>query len=61
MPMYEYGCNKCNNISEEIRDYEERDDEMRCDCGGDMQRLHNSKTHFVLKGHGWTGQFQGTR
>jgi putative FmdB family regulatory protein len=39
MPMYEYGCAKCEVVAEEIRDVEKRNDPLTCpECGGEMKR-----------------------
>ncbi|XPV75859.1 MAG: FmdB family zinc ribbon protein [Desulfovibrio sp.] len=52
MPIYEYGCGKCNFIFEEWQTgFEERT--MPCPkCGTEASRVM-SQTSFHLKGEGW--------
>ena len=52
MPIYEYQCQKCGEVSEYIQKMS--DDPMTaCEhCGGDLERLI-SRSAFHLKGGGW--------
>ncbi len=51
MPIYEYECQKCGQISEV---FQRMSDEplKRCSCGGKVKKLMSLNT-FHLKGSGW--------
>lgn len=47
MPMYEYGCDKCNKTEVVMSRIDDRKDTIPCnECGTDMPRLI-SKSSFV--------------
>lgn len=48
MPIYEYACADCNTWTELLRTYEERNDQVVCECGGDMVYKLSPP---ILKGH----------
>jgi putative FmdB family regulatory protein len=51
MPIYEFGCIKCNNQEEIMRNYE--DPLPTCkECEVPMFRMISTST-FILKGEGW--------
>jgi len=53
MPSYDYHCNKCDEIFEEMFVPITERDEIVCPvCKEKAERLH-SPTGFVLKGAGW--------
>jgi putative FmdB family regulatory protein len=52
VPVYEYWCPDCAELTEELRKIEERDHPMSCPCGGSGVR-QVSHTSFQLKGGGW--------
>jgi len=52
VPVYEYRCPDCGELNEDLRKVAERDDPMRCPCGGEGVR-QISATSFQLKGGGW--------
>ena len=52
MPIYEYQCQQCGEVSEVMQRITE-DPLTTCEsCGGPIKRLI-SNTSFVLKGTGW--------
>lgn len=52
MPIYEYRCQKCENVFEEwLKNFDEAAPECP-QCGGQTERIM-SNTTFVLKGGGW--------
>ena len=52
MPIYEYICSKCGDLTEKRRTVDSRDKPTPCDCGGTQDRIP-SRTSFHLKGGGW--------
>lgn len=53
MPIYEYGCESCGHVFEEIQRFSDPDPEQCPQCGkGNVRRLI-SNTSFHLKGGGW--------
>ena len=53
MPIYEYECGSCGNISEQIESMNNADTTKPCPkCGKTAQRIM-SNTSFQLKGGGW--------
>lgn len=52
MPIYEYRCDECGNVFEELqKDFSEH--AATCPlCNGQSQRIM-SNTSFILKGSGW--------
>ncbi len=52
MPIYEYECQKCNKITEELQSMSE-DPLTTCSaCNGELKKLI-SNSSFQLKGGGW--------
>ena len=51
MPIYEFECNKCNNVFEKILPYKKRNKKQKCDCGNMAQKRDISLTNFQLKGN----------
>ena len=39
MPCYEYGCSKCDKVSEQHRTIADRHRVEDCECGGSLERL----------------------
>ena len=57
MPRYEYQCNKCSSVAEQMRPVAERRYTMPCpNCAEGEMELAPSLTAFALKGGGWTGK-----
>jgi putative regulatory protein, FmdB family len=52
MPVYEYQCENCNSITEELRSFKDCDNNVRCKCGGTAKHVLSNCT-FALKGNGW--------
>lgn len=53
MPIYEYRCDSCESVFEEMRRHADDIMEQPCPaCGKEARRLI-SNTTFVLKGGGW--------
>lgn len=48
MPIYEYKCNKCNEITEDLRKVDDRDNIEICQCGGNKERAFISAPRFVF-------------
>jgi len=52
--IYEYECNKCGNVQEEIHGMNDNP-EIKCsDCQTIMQRIITGGTGVIFKGGGWT-------
>lgn len=52
MPLYEYKCAACGASKEELRPYDERDNQLpRCDCGptGVVMRRQMPAPYGVVK------------
>ena len=55
MPEYDYKCDHCDHIVQEIRSIHD-DTELVCGgCGDPMHRIITS-CNFILQGNGWTGR-----
>ncbi len=52
MPIYEYKCEKCGNVSEILQKRFDVDEAPCETCGAPAHRIM-SNTSFVLKGTGW--------
>ena len=52
MPIYEYKCNKCGEIMEEIQKFSDPPLKKCSHCGGKLNKLMSLNT-FHLKGSGW--------
>jgi putative FmdB family regulatory protein len=53
MPLYEYECVECGEITEAVRKLVDLDDTPRCSkCNAPTKRII-SCTSFTLKGDGW--------
>lgn len=63
MPLYEYQCDDCEEITELERPHLERHDPVKCDhCGSENTQLILSRTSFTLQGVGWAGDgYKGRR
>ena len=55
MPIYEYKCDLCNGLWEEIQNFS--DDPLTvcksCEKEGGVHKLVSGKMSFILKGGGW--------
>jgi putative FmdB family regulatory protein len=52
--IYEYICNNCGNLQEEIHSMKDNP-EIKCnDCTNKMQRVITGGTGIIFKGGGWT-------
>lgn len=60
MPLYQYTCNKCFEMVEEIRTYEERQAARAHECGGplvyEITGGKQGKPAFTMSGIGWNGE-----
>lgn len=54
MPIYEYKCEKCGEVSEAIRPLTMADDPLECACGGGTKRIPSVTGRPDFKGEGWT-------
>lgn len=52
MPIYEYECRKCGEITELIHSASENRRPRCSDCGAVMKKMISSSA-FILKGEGW--------
>ena len=52
MPIYEYSCEKCGKVIENIQKFSDSPLEIHEDCGGELTKLI-SQSSFHLKGSGW--------
>ena len=52
MPIYEYGCEKCNSHFEVIQKFSDKPLRFCSNCKGRLTKLI-SQTSFQLKGSGW--------
>jgi len=52
MPIYEYECAECNNVTEAIQKFSDRPLTRCKSCGGKLHKLI-SHSSFHLKGSGW--------
>jgi len=52
MPLYEYHCNKCNVITEELQNI--NDSAPTCKKCGNILKKIISISSFVFKGDGWS-------
>ncbi|MHB8283027.1 MAG: FmdB family zinc ribbon protein [bacterium] len=52
MPIREYKCSECGEITEVIQKINEKPLEKCAKCGGKLEKLI-SNSSFVLKGSGW--------
>ncbi len=53
MPIYEYRCNKCENVFEEIQKITAEPQATCPKCGSSDTHRLVSHTSFILKGTGW--------
>ena len=55
MPIYEYKCNKCNCLWEEIQKFSDPILTLckGCEIEGGVNRLVPGQMNFILKGDGW--------
>ena len=52
MPIYEYKCNKCSQVIEELQKFSDPPLKKCPHCGGKVNKLMSLNT-FHLKGSGW--------
>ena len=52
MPIYEYVCSKCSEITEKLQRFDDPPLKACSNCGGRLKKIV-SNTSFVLKGWGW--------
>jgi putative FmdB family regulatory protein len=52
MPIYEFACQKCGKLVEQMLKLDQRGPRKCAHCGGRMKRVI-SRTSFQLKGGGW--------
>ena len=55
MPMYEYKCNECYSLWEELQNFGD-DTPFKCkgcNAEGTVERLFPGGMSFILKGGGW--------
>lgn len=52
MPIYEYECDSCNEVTEAIQKFSDAPLETCPKCGGKLHKLM-SLNAFHLKGNGW--------
>lgn len=55
MPIYEYKCNLCNGLWEEIQKFSDTPLTICKSCGkeGGVNKLIPGQMNFILKGDGW--------
>ena len=52
MPIYEYECTKCSNVTEALQHFNDTP-LTKCEkCGGLLKRIMSNNS-FILKGKGW--------
>ena len=51
MPTYEYECEKCQKVHEEIRRIADRDEEVICECGGRAKKIISAKGAIFTDGN----------
>lgn len=50
MPLYEYQCRDCKEVTDEYRSVEKRDDAPKCECGGTTDKIISGyKVHADLE------------
>jgi putative FmdB family regulatory protein len=52
MPLYEYKCNRCNEVFEVMQKFSDAPLTVHGDCGGEVERLLSSPA-LQFKGSGW--------
>ncbi len=60
MPIYEYRCRKCGQVTEKIQGYSDPPPRKCPSCGGKLEKMM-SPGAFVLKGTGWYATDYGNR
>lgn len=58
MPIYEYRCRKCGEVTEVIQKFSDRPKRKCRSCSGRLEKLV-SRTSFLLKGGGWYAEGYG--
>ncbi|MBI5561439.1 MAG: zinc ribbon domain-containing protein [Deltaproteobacteria bacterium] len=53
MPIYEYRCNSCGTVFEEIQKFSDAPVKVCKNCSSDKVEKLISQSSFVLKGTGW--------
>ena len=56
MPIYEYKCDLCNGMWEEIQKFSDEPLTVckSCEKEGGVHKLVSGKMSFILKGEGWS-------
>jgi putative FmdB family regulatory protein len=52
VPIYEYQCQSCGEITEKLQKFSDPPLKTCPRCGGDLEKVI-SNTTFILKGSGW--------
>ena len=60
MPIYEYRCQSCGEITEKIQSIGSPPLTICSDCGGELRKLI-SRSAFHLKGSGWYSDHYGLK
>ena len=61
MPIYEFRCTECDEVSEEMLSFKDKKKTIKCpDCGNKAERIL-SLGSFHLKGSGWYKDGYGKR
>lgn len=60
MPIYEYRCRKCHEVTEKIQGVKESPLRKCPACGGKLEKMM-SPGAFILKGSGWYATDYGNR
>jgi len=50
MPLFEFKCEKCNELVEELVSLEDSDSPITCTCGSNMYKIFPSNMNFQFKG-----------
>ena len=57
MPLYEYRCEKCGEITMEIRSFAKMYDPVTCKCGGDARKIISIPNLITDTNFGYTGKY----
>ena len=55
MPIYEYKCEECGNVHQELRSPEKMKKAAKCECGG-VARFVLSRPARFQRGPGWASR-----
>lgn len=57
MPLFDYKCEKCSHVHEELVSHNFEDIFVICPlCSSRCDRLFSRDTTFILVGHGWASE-----